>query len=169
LNAYCYCGGDPINFVDPSGHMRRHMEQVVIGNGQRYKVNENMAVAIGPKPTAQPRPTPPPASQHNHVQGHYYSLPHIASRPPAEPQLAVLTTTRRNSSPATLNTPIVSPVLSGDSTPSVSRSPSADSLPQLPYHVRSWVAAQNSLFSSMASQVRQPTDEFPRAPSHRHE
>jgi RHS repeat-associated protein len=174
LNAYCYCGGDPINFVDPSGHMRRHMEQVVIGNGQRYKVNENIAVAIGPKPTAPPRPTPSPASQHDHAQGHYQSSPHLAAQPPTEPKLAVPAKTRRNSSPATLNTqtrdaPIASPVLSSDTTPSGSRPPSPDSLSQLPYPVMTWNTAQNSTFSSKASYIRQPTDEFPRAPSPRHE
>ncbi|SMF56011.1 MULTISPECIES: RHS repeat-associated core domain-containing protein [unclassified Pseudomonas] len=170
LNAYCYCGGDPINFVDPSGHMERpsgYMKRIALKNGQLYKVNENMAVAIGPKPTAPPKPTPSPASQHDPAQGHYLNSPQVAPQPPAKPQLAAQTTTRRNTQRR--DAPIASPVVSSDSTPSGSRPPSPDSLSQLPYPVMTWNAAQNSTFSSKASYIRQPTDEFPRAPSHRHE
>jgi RHS repeat-associated protein len=175
LNAYCYCEGDPINFIDPTGQM---MRRVVLPNGQTFKVNKNMAVAIGP-PTVR---TPPkrslsPASQHAQTQwrqpGRSDSSPHIASQPPTDPQIANVTMARRNPSPATINaqthdSSVASPASSRDSTPSGSRSPSPEPPSPLPHHVRSWTEVQKSPFSSRASHIRQPTDEVPRAPSSRY-
>ncbi|MEE9946618.1 MULTISPECIES: RHS repeat-associated core domain-containing protein [Pseudomonas] len=40
-NCYAYCGGDPVNYTDPTGHVLVHLE-----NGQVMKVSKNAAVAF---------------------------------------------------------------------------------------------------------------------------
>ncbi len=42
LNAYCYCAGDPVNFIDPSGRI-----PVYLPNGQIMRANRNMATLQG--------------------------------------------------------------------------------------------------------------------------
>ncbi|MBA1199145.1 RHS repeat-associated core domain-containing protein [Pseudomonas plecoglossicida] len=42
VNAYAYCAGDPVNYKDPTGHIRVHLP-----NGQIMRVSKNQAVAAG--------------------------------------------------------------------------------------------------------------------------
>lgn len=44
VNCYAYCGGDPVNYTDPTGHVLVHLN-----NGQTMKVSKNSAVALTPK------------------------------------------------------------------------------------------------------------------------
>ncbi|WP_459206995.1 RHS repeat-associated core domain-containing protein [Pseudomonas sp. MLB6B] len=48
LNVYCYCEGDPVNYVDPTGRMKR----MVLPDGQTFMFNANMAREIKPKPAS---------------------------------------------------------------------------------------------------------------------
>lgn len=41
INCYIYCGGDPVNYTDPTGHTLVHLE-----NGQTMRVTKNSAVAL---------------------------------------------------------------------------------------------------------------------------
>lgn len=62
LNAYSYCKGDPINYVDPSGRMRR----VAMRNGQVMRVSKNAVVEIEPRPAASiPPPAPAKSTRRN--------------------------------------------------------------------------------------------------------
>lgn len=41
INCYTYCGGDPVNYTDPTGHALVHLK-----NGQTMRVTKNSAVAL---------------------------------------------------------------------------------------------------------------------------
>ncbi|MDH1575973.1 MULTISPECIES: RHS repeat-associated core domain-containing protein [Pseudomonas] len=165
LNAYCYCEGDPVNFIDSSGHMpkrfvkpRPKLRRVELPNDEILKVSKNIAVNIGSS-TAK-------SSSNSSLTPSSQAGGHTAH---TEAGLTSGETAARRDSPATIPkmpTP-GSPIPSTDSSPAGSRSgsPLPDAAPPQPLFVRSFVEAPRSLFHSRASEIRQSTDAFPRAPS----
>lgn len=165
LNAYCYCEGDPVNFIDSSGHMPKRVvnpppkvRRVEPPNGEIFKVRKNIAVNIGSSTTK--------SSSNSSLTPSSQAAGHTAH---TEAGLTSGETAVRRDSPATIpKTPTLgSPIPSTDSSPAGSPrgSPQPDAAPLQPLFVRSFVEAPQSLFHSRASEIRQPTDAFPRAPS----
>lgn len=158
LNAYCYCEGDPVNFIDSSGHMPKRVRRVELPNGDIFKVSKNSAMNISPstaKSSSNSSLTPSSqAGGHTaHTEGGLTSGE---------------TAVRRDSTPTIPKMPTPdSPIASTDSSPAGSRSvsPLPDAAALQPLFIRSFFESQRSAFHSKASEIRQPTDEVPRAPS----
>ncbi len=175
LNAYCYCDGDPINFVDPSGHMfhRKNLaaRRIDLPNGQVSRVSKNMAVAIEQVPADSRQNgglvsvTPSTASQPTNSHGN------LNRGARAGQQGGGSSMTTSNLSDATLNqqrphgsvsTPSTQSVdtaaTSGNtslqsspaSSPEISRRSNPSLQLPLPHHVRGGVGARDSRFSSEA-------------------
>lgn len=165
LNAYCYCEGDPVNFIDSSGHMPKRVfnpppkvRRVELPNGEIFKVSKNIALNIGPSTAkSSSNSSLTPSSQ-------------TAERTTQTPAglTSGETAARRNSTTTIPKMPPPDvPIASTDSSPAGSRSvsPLPDAAALQPHFTRSFFESQRSAFHSKASEIREPTDKFPRAPS----
>ncbi|WP_448197359.1 RHS repeat-associated core domain-containing protein [Pseudomonas putida] len=163
LNAYCYCEGDPVNFIDSSGHMPKRVfnpppkvRRVELPNGEIFKVSKNIAVNIGPS-TAK-------SSSNSSLTPSSQAGGHTAHKEAG--LTSGETAVRRDSTPTTPKMPTPdSPIPSTDSSPAGSRSVSP--VPQQPQFTRSFFESKRSRFHSKASEIREPTDKVPKAPSRR--
>ena len=159
LNAYCYCEGDPVNFIDSSGHMPKRVRRVELPNGDIFKVSKNSAMNSPSTAKSSSNSSLTPSSQAGghtaHTEGGLTSGE---------------TAVRRDSTPTIPKMPTPdSPIASTDSSPAGSRSvsPLPDAAALQPLFIRSFVESQRSAFHSKASEIRHPTDKFPKAPSRR--
>ncbi|MBF8691111.1 RHS repeat-associated core domain-containing protein [Pseudomonas fulva] len=92
LNTYCYCEGDPVNYIDPSGQMKR------LGRNAKPSVSAHNAS------TRRPRHSPPPTTGLSNLTNDNKTV--AAAQPPASrkpagllPRQAVLRSDNPNPSP----------------------------------------------------------------------
>ncbi|MFJ4064128.1 RHS repeat-associated core domain-containing protein [Pseudomonas sp. NPDC089996] len=176
INAYTYCSGDPVNRSDPSGHM---IKAVTVRN-QRFKITNNSAVAIDPKPVIR----------HGMVNGSSGAGAVISTRPTLGKSVGQLVSqfeqsadkgglltadrtqrapiSRAQSAPPQLasqptRAPITPVQSSGESTPT-SRSPSPEPLATEPYHVRTGLRRRQLGLSNIPIDNRDHYEFYPKAP-----
>ncbi len=195
LNAYCYCEGDPVNYVDPTGGMKR----VPLPNRQVMAGSENRAIAPN-----RSRHMPP--SSTSLIADRRGSMQRGASPTPLKESLVDPTPLSSSASPARprprphhsgaeslsslagrgqkymtsdnpplpvprqdrsqASSPLSSAPSSRDSTPPTSRSGSPVTVQQLSYHVRNSIAIRDSGFYSHRSDpVEYPSPLRPQRPS----
>ncbi|WP_176516237.1 RHS repeat-associated core domain-containing protein [Pseudomonas faucium] len=153
LNTYCYCLGDPVNHVDPSGHIRLPMLAKAItkflGLRQRplpFTGTNAMMVIVSslPRPSRQRMPVAPSprpvTAPHSSIQAPQQALREPAPiQLPRQPLQGTVPRARRYSSDSSMSTDA-----STDSTPTGSRAAS----PTLPDFVQHALDLRSSAYYS---------------------